>query len=67
MTSWTIPCGKSQEEHDEAKRRKDKVLPHVHQHYCRNGPDNIRPDYHVCEVCGGVFQQAMDFAEGMPA
>lgn len=36
-------------------------MPELHYHECKNGPDNTRPDLHVCEVCGCCFQRDMSF------
>jgi len=60
--SWLIQCPVSKEQSDrEAARTKGLHVPYIHEHVCKNGPDNVRPDLHVCETCGAVFQQEMKF------
>ena len=61
--SLLIPCPDSVQKHASAVRNKIYDPPQVHNHACKNGPADQRPDLHVCEVCGSCFQQPMDFGE----
>lgn len=57
--TW-VECLGSVEAAAKARADKAKFIPDTHYHDCHNGPENLRPDFHVC-ACGAVFQQAVDF------